>query len=618
MGAATAIAVATGLVYAQVLTHDFVNWDDPDYVAQNPVVSRGITAAGVVWAFTHQQVGNWHPITSLSHMLDCELFGLWPGGHHLTSVALHLLSTWLLLGLLVAMTGAPGASAFVAAVFALHPLRVESVAWVAERKDVLAGVFWMLALWGYHAWVRRPDWRRHALLVITFGLGLLAKPMLVTLPAVLLLLDFWPLRRPEPLRRRLVEKLPLLALAAGASVLAVIMQRRSGGLVSLQAVGLESRLANALAAYGWYAGKTLWPAGLAAFYPLHLPVSAWQAAAGGLLVAVLGTLVWALRGSRPWMLVGWSWYLVTLLPVIGLVRVGEQAVADRYTYLPGIGLSIVVAWGAVDCIRARPRLRAPLAAVAVGIAVVLGAASRVQVGYWRDSVTLYRRALDVTRDNHVAHTNLGSALLAQGQVAGAMEHYQAALRLRPNEGYAHANVALALAARGQRDAALAEYARALDLAPGNAGTHVRVADLLAEGGRVEEAIGHYEQAVKLDPDSALAHNNLAYLLAAAGSPARALEHYRAALRLDPDLAEVHGNLAQVLERLGERDEALDHHATAVRLAPDHLQLRLDYASCLARAGRRNEAITELRETLRRQPGWEPAERALATLLGGRP
>ena len=597
----TVLAALTLAVYAQVVHHDFVNWDDPVYVVQNRVVSRGLSLDGVAWAFTHRHSATWHPITSLSHMLDCQLWGLWPGGHHLTSVLLHVCATLLLLGLLSATTGEPAPSAFVAGVFALHPLRAESVAWVSERKDVLAAVLWMGTLWLYARWASRPSGRRYAAVVVTFVLALMAKPMVVTLPLVLLLVDVWPLARLVPLRQRIVEKLPLVALAGAASLVTFVAQARAGGVASLAKVGVADRLANVTVAYAWYLEKTLWPSGLAVFYPLRLPIPMWRVALCGLFVAGVTAAAWRARRTRPWVFVGWLWYLVALVPVLGLVRVGEQAVADRYTYLPGVGLSLMVAWSGMELARRRPAMKPVLRTAAAAVLLGLAAASWVQVGYWRNDFTLYEHALAVTGDNYVAHTNLGTALLAANRVPEALEHYREALRIDPTAAQAHANVGVALATSGDTAAALEALQRALALDDRDAANHVRMADLLAGQGRLAEAVAHYRAAAALEPTSATVHANLGFLLAAQGNLGEAVDHYARALRADPNLAAAHNNLGLALESLGRRDEALQHYARAVELAPADPQNRLNYARALARAGRRADAIGELRAALGRQP-----------------
>ena len=610
----TVLAASTLAVYAQVVHHDFVNWDDPVYVTRNPVVSRGLSLEGVAWASTHRHGATWHPITSLSHMLDCQLWGLWPGGHHLTSVLLHVAATLLLLGMLSALTGEPAPSAFVAGVFALHPLRAESVAWVSERKDVLAALLWMGTMWLYARWASRPSGRRYGALVVTFVLALMAKPMVVTLPFVLLLVDVWPLARRAPLRQRIVEKLPLVALAGASSLVTFVAQARAGGVASIAKVGIADRLANATVAYAWYVEKTLWPSDLAVFYPLRLPIPVWKVAFSGLFVACVTAIAWRTRRTRPWVFVGWLWYLVALVPVLGLVRVGEQAVADRYTYLPGVGLSLAVAWSGVELVRRRPSMKPVVVTAAAAVLVALAAASWVQVGYWRNNVTLYEHALAVTEDNYVAHTNLGTALLAENRVPEALRQYQEALRIDPKAAHAHADLGVALAAGGDTSAALEAFQRALALDERDAGTHVRVADLLAGQGRLADAVAHYRAAAALEPASASVHNNLGFLLAAQGNLGEAVDQYGQALRADPNLAAAHNNMGLALESLGRRDEALHHYARAVELAPADAQNRLNYARALARTGRRGDAIGELRAALSRQPDWPPAEQDLIRLL----
>jgi len=610
---AALLAVATLAVYAQVVRFDFVNWDDPDYVTQNPIVVGGLSVRGVAWAFTHRHSATWHPLTSLSHMLDCDLFGLWAGGHHLTSVLLHVVATLLLFGVLSTLTGRAGPSAFVAGVFALHPLRAESVAWVSERKDVLAAVLWMATIWCWARWVKRPSAGAYAGVVAMFTLALLAKPMVVTLPVVLLLLDVWPLARRVPLGRRVAEQLPLLLMAGVVGIVTFVAQR--GGVATLGEVGVADRIANAIVAYAWYVAKTVWPSGLAVFYPLRLPIPLPMLLVSAVFVGGVTVIAWRARRTRPWLFVGWFWYLVTLLPVIGLVRVGRQAFADRYSYVPGIGLSIIVAWAGAEIVRAYPATRRAIATLAVAALVALGVASWVQVSYWRNDAALYERALAVTRDNFVAHTNYGTALLAEGRVDEALRHYDEALRIDPRAAQAHANVGVALAARGDAVGALAAFGRALALDPRDAGTHVRAADVLARVGRLDEAIAHYETAAALEPASADVRNNLGFLLAARGRLDEAVAQYDAALRTDPDLAPVHNNLALALEALGRRDEALRHYARAVGLAPDDAGNRLNHARALLRAGRGAEAAREVREALRRRPDAAPAA---ADLVGALP
>jgi hypothetical protein len=433
---AAALALLTLAAFEPSLANRFVNLDDTLYVTANPMVRKGLTAEGFVWAWTANVANNWHPLTLLSQMVDCQLFGVNPAGHHLTSLLLHLANVLLLFEVLRRMTDAMGRSAAVAGLFAVHPLHVESVAWVAERKDVLSALFWILAMGAYHRYALRPAVGRYLLVALAMALGLMAKPMVVTLPFVLLLLDVWPLGRlrlDEPgwgrrLIRLTAEKLPLLGLSAAASL--VTLQYQTTSLVSLEALPWRVRLANSAVSYAVYLGKTLLPRHLAVFYPIPLEIPAWKAVAAALLICLLTALAaWKVR-KAPWLLVGWLWFLGTLVPVIGLVQVGRQAMADRYTYLPSIGLFLAICWG-LPALASSRRWRSALATACVLALLVLTAATRAQVRHWQDSVTLYRHALAVTRDNYVAHIGLAKALASRQDWHGAAEQYRAALALRP-------------------------------------------------------------------------------------------------------------------------------------------------------------------------------------------
>jgi tetratricopeptide (TPR) repeat protein len=444
-----ALALLTLAAYLPALHNGFVNLDDGLYVTGNPQVQKGITRAGGAWALTANVANNWHPLTLLSHQLDCQLFGLNPAGHHATSLLLHLVNTLLLFAVLRGMTGAVWRSAAVAALFAVHPAHVESVAWVAERKDVLSAFFWILAMAAWTGYARRPSLGRYLLVALMMILGLMAKPMVVTLPFALLLLDVWPLdRRGLGWQRLIAEKLPLLALSAAASLVTLRYQRTS--LAPLDLVPWSLRLANAAVSYAAYLGKLLLPRNLAVFYPIPLAIPAWQVAAAAALLAALTALaVWKARRA-PWLLVGWLWFLGTLVPVIGLVQVGRQAMADRYTYLPSIGLFVAVVWGIAWGIAALARERRAILFTAAAAAILaLAAGTWMQAGYWRDSVALYRHALAATRGNYVAHVGLAKALTARRDWTGAEEQYRAALALRP--GLTEARAGLAAVLRAEKE-----------------------------------------------------------------------------------------------------------------------------------------------------------------------
>jgi Flp pilus assembly protein TadD len=577
-------------VYAPVVHHEFVTWDDPQYLLGNPHVSGGLTGSGVRWAWTSGYASNWHPLTWWSHMLDVQMYGMSAGPHHVTSLLLHIVNTLLLFGLLHAMTGRLGPSAFVAALFAAHPLHVESVAWVSERKDVLSTLFWMLTVWAYLRYLRRPRLGRYALMAAVFVLGLMAKPMLVTLPFVLLLLDVWPLGRvtlawSTPQRSRVVElvreKLPLIALAAASSIITFVVQRQGGAVAASEALPLGDRVANALVSYMRYIGRMLWPARLAAVYPFSRPLPEWWVV--GSLLGFLAMSIAAIRAGRryPYVAVGWLWYVGTLVPVIGIIQVGSQAMADRYTYVPLVGLFIVVAWGAVD-LCARWPYRRQVLAVAAGLAIVVcSVQARVQVEYWRNSLALWGHTVDVTRDNFIAQNGLGDALASQGRVDEAIAHLSEAVRINPDFPPAQNNLGVEL--KRQR--------------------------------HLGEAIDHYSQALRTKPDFAEAHNNLANALDEEGRTSEAITHYTEALRIRPDYAEAHNGLGVALAKEARLGEAVDHFSAAMRIKPDSVDAYNNLGIALAMQGKREDAIHQFSEALRLSPGNPLARRSLEELAG---
>jgi Flp pilus assembly protein TadD len=603
-----ALAVAVFAVFWQVQTHDFVNFDDQEYVTDNPHVRAGLTVEGIAWAFTTFYAGNWHPLTWLAHMLDCQLFGLNPAGHHLTNVVLHLANTLLLLLILHRMTGALWRSSLVAALFAIHPLHVESVAWVAERKDVLSTLFWFLTIWAYLGYVKRPSSGRYLLVLVAFACGLMAKPMVVTLPFVLLLLDYWPLARMhrrlphdgENLQlhaaggsgensvaflRLLREKAPLLALAAVSSVMTFIAQKSGGAIEILDVVPVESRLGNALVSYVKYIGKMLWPNHLAIFYP-HPGDSLlwWQPVGAALLLTGITLLVVREAQRRPYLITGWLWYVGTLVPVIGLVQVGGQAMADRYTYVPLIGLFVAVAWSLGDLARTW-RYSRFASVVAVGAVLsVLTICTWKQVRYWRNSFTLFEHALGVTTNNFVAENNLANALVSQNRLQEAIPHYARAIALKPTHAEAYGNMGVLLARQGRFPEASAYYVRALQLKPDSAEIHNNLGVALVELGRVEEATRHYLRAIKLKPDYAEAYNNLGNALAERERLGEAIPDFEKALILYPSYPEAHNNLGVALARLGRLEEAISHFKKALQLKPDFTQARDNLEIALGEAG----------------------------------
>lgn len=618
------LAVAAGLVaitlvlYAPVRTHEFLNYDDNEYVTEHPFVRDGLTWAGVRWALTGVHQATWHPVTSLSHLFDVELFGLDAGAHLIVNVGLHAAATVLLFLVLAAMTGARWPSAWVAAVFAWHPLHVESVAWVSERKDVLSGLWWMVTLAAHLRFVRRPTWASQAAVVIVFAVGLLAKPMLVTLPFVLLLLDWWPLGR---LRDRAAaialvrEKVPLFALAAVMSVLTVVAQRSAGALeTTLASTPLAYRLGNAATSYVTYLWKTVWPTGLAVFYPSPPHLSAWQALGAALVLVAITVAVAFDWKRRPFLVVGWLWFLGTLVPVIGLVRQGDQAMADRFTYLPAIGLYVIAAWGALSIPAARRATTATAATAVAALAACL-AVTTAQIPHWQNSLTLFSHAVAVTRDNHVAHTNLGIALDERGRHAEAMEHYARAVAIAPGYAKAHLNYGRALARAGRGTDAEAEYAEAARLDPGSALAAYNLGLARAERGALDDAIAEYRRALAIDPRHAKAANNLGWALAAKGDAAAAVAAYERALEIDPTMVAAHNNLAVTLADLDRMDEAIAHATTATQLAPTEPRAHANRGALLARAGHYTEAVAAFREALRLDPSLDEVQTDLTAALG---
>ena len=608
------LALAVWAVFGQTLHHGFV-YDDRGYVYENPAITKGLHWKGVVWAFTHSHGGNWHPLTTLSHMLDCQLFGLNPRGHHLTNVLLHTASALLLFLVLRKMTGALWRSAFVAAVFAIHPLGVESVAWVAERKDVLSGLFFMLTLWAYLRYTQKQAARSQSvfsfvlspaywLALLLFALGLMSKPMLVTLPFVLLLLDYWPLRRFARDDSRFTigqlacEKIPFLLLTAADSIATIWAQKGAHAIMSGQALDVWSRMGNALVSYASYLGQMIYPAGLVVLYP-HPGnrLSVWRVGLSLLVLIFISAGVLVGRRKWPYGAVGWLWYLGMLVPVIGLVQVGVQARADRYTYLPQIGLYLLVAWGLVD-LTGGWRGRKVVLGIAGGLALGgLSVAARVQTAYWKDSIRLWRHAVDVNAHNALAHDSLGVALGEQGQVNEAMRQFHEAIRLKPDYAEFHFNLGIALTQQGKLAEAIQHFEQALQLKPDYADANSGLGTALAQQGKLAEAISNYERALQLRPDFPEAHNTLGLLLAQQGKLAEAIQHFERALRLKPDYADAHNSLGTALAQQGKLAGAIQHFERALQLEPDDARAHVNLAAALVRQGKSAEALPHFQRAL---------------------
>lgn len=583
---AALLAAATWVVLAPVVDCDFVNVDDPAYVVENLRAQRGLDLDGLAWAFdpATRVSANWHPLTLLSHMLDAELYGLDPRGHHRSSLLLHVANTALLFWVLCSMTGSLLRSAVVAAVFGIHPLHVESVAWVSERKDVLSTCFGLLTVAAYVRFARTSSGKAYAAAFASYACSLMAKPMLVTLPFVLLLLDWWPLGR-LPLetagaseravwRRRVVEKLPLLVLALGFGAIALLVQQSEGAVASMDRVPLAARIQNAAVAYATYLAKTVWPSDLAAFYPhpgVNLP--AWKVVLAALML--LGGTAVALGAWRrlPAVGVGWLWYLGTLLPVIGLVQVGAQGMADRYTYVPMIGVAIAATWGGA---RLAATWRVPRLATAAAVAlwlIPLAVTARLQIAHWRDSVALFERALAVSGGHHIIHDFLGRAYAAEGRADEAIHQYELAVELEPRNVEARENLGAALIAAGRSEEATRQLREVLRLAPQRPLAAVNLGAALERLGRSAEALSVYRKAIAVNPENEKAHHNLALLLSRLGRYEESLPHYRKVIELRPDLADAHNHLGNALLLLGRADEAERHYRAALELEPRHAHAR---------------------------------------------
>lgn len=617
------LVVSTGAVYWQVLDFDFTNYDDHKYVTENPDVQQGLTGDSIRWAFTTRYASNWHPLTWLSLMLDWRLFGSNAGAFHLVNLLFHIVNTVLLFIVLSRCTAAVWLSGFVAAAFGLHPLHVESVAWIVERKDVLSTLFWMLTMLAYVRYVEKPGVARYAAALVALGLGLMTKPMLVTLPCVLLLLDYWPLGRAnsppgvggrKSLFSLVLEKIPFFVLAAASSLATFIAQKSGGTVATMEVFSLKVRLANALVSYASYIAKMFWPGRLAVFYPHPgdaLPI--WQIAAA--VAVLLGISAWViLRGRRKrYLVVGWLWYLGTLLPVIGLVQVGAQAMADRYTYVPLTGLFIIVAWSIRDLV-AQWRYRKVIVVVLGSVlCVALMMCTWIQVGYWRNSVTLFEHALNVTSNNYVAHNNLGIALAEEDNTERAMEHFRATLRIRPDDIDAHFNLAKALAGQDRIDEAIPHYNEVLRLKPGDADTHNSLGLALAEQGRLEQAVDMYRRGLEFNPQDASLHCNLGVALFQQGELDEAISEFETAVELKPE-SESYNNMAIAMASKGRLDEAIEYHNEAIRLGPENAEARYNLANALLAQGKLEKSIAEYKEAVRIRPTYAKAYGNLAVAL----
>ncbi len=645
------LILLTVFTFSDVRRFEFLGFDDPDYVSDNPYVASGLTADGLAWSLTTTHAGNWHPVTWWSHMLDASLYGPDAGGHHLTSVILAALNAVLLFALLNTMTRSIWRSAFVAALFAVHPMHVESVAWISERKDVLSTTFGLLAMLGYVAHVRAPSRGKQIAIIVMFALSLMAKPMLVTLPILLLLFDLWPLARlTPPLSFRTLwpfvrEKAPLLIMSAIAAAITIVAQR--GSVRTLQEIPLPLRLSSVITSYVTYIGKMFWPVRLDAFYRYPSAIS-WPALLGGAAVLV-GVSALAVRQfrARPYIAAGWFWFLISMVPVIGIVQVGRQAMADRYTYLPFVGLFIIVAWIAYEGILRRPSSRWVFAAAAITSVLACTVLARSQVRTWESDLTLWEHALSVDPANAMAHhslgtayaaagrfdeaiahdrealrldpqmteawTNLGATLGRQGKEDEAMEAYRQAIRVGPNDPVPHINLGRTLARVGRVDEAVAEFRSALAIAPEDAEARSSLGVALVNQGRVDDGIREFEAALQTNPRDPLTHLQLGSAMEVKGNAAAALDHYLAAIRIAPDLAAAHASLGSLYSRTGQNDPAIQEYQIALDLQPSDPRLHYEVAVVYVAIGNKDAARQHLDAALTIAPEFSDARRLLDQL-----
>ena len=543
--------------YHPVKDHDFINLDDDRYVTANNHVRYGISLENVIWAFRESHVSNWHPITWLSHMVDCELFGLNPSAHHINSMLIHILNSLLLFNIFYKMTWDIWRSSFVAALFALHPLHVESVAWIAERKDLLCAFFWFLTMFAYLKYVERPCLKKYIPVIIFFSMGLLSKPMIVTLPFVLLLLDYWPLKRfklknayqnneysnntfrinKRPSSLLVLEKAPLFLLSITSSIITFIVQNKGGAVTSIEALPIDIRVGNAIVSYLTYITKTFWPVHLSILYPHPLTISYWKISIAFIILSGITFFILRKAKSKPSLAVGWLWYLVTLVPVIGFIQIGSQAMADRYTYIPLIGLFIIISWIVPDF--KKRYFRIFVSTIAVLFILTFALLTGYYLSFWKNSISLFEHTLDVTQNNEIIHFNIACAYAENGNITKAIYHYKTAIRIKPNNDRAYNNLGTLLAKQSRYHEAIKYYREAIRIKPDDINAYTNMGVALLKTDQYGEAIKFLEQAIKIDPDSSVARKNLGLIFLQTGMYKEAIAQFKNALKNDPHNPFIH-------------------------------------------------------------------------------
>ena len=644
------LIVSSLIAFGRIAGNDFINFDDGEYIIENNYIKSGINLESIKWAFTSSRASNWHPLTWFSHMLDWQLFGANASGHHLESLLWHIGSAILLFLFLGKTTGELWPSAFVVALFALHPLRVESVAWASERKDVLSMFLGLASIYAYAYYVESSKLVKYFISLTLFTLSLMAKPTLVTLPFVLMLLDYWPLTRWQKafqpgllpvsdgsglvkkksnqhkkkfakekrisipprnnlkiIRSLLWEKLPFLLLALGSSILTIWVQYR--GIASLEKVPLIDRIWNAIISYVAYLGKTFLPVDFAVLYPLENSFQVWQIFGASLLLLGISVTVIYFIKKAPFLFVGWFWYLGTLVPVIGLMQVGMQSMADRYTYFPSIGIAIILAWG-IGYLSKEKQRKMILIPAAVIIFAGLTFLTWQHCGYWKNSIALFTHAVQVTKNNYLAHDNLGMALAAKGEKNEATTHYLAAIEINPSYPNSHFNLGAFLAAEGKNEEAIAHYFLAINFNPNYDDAYYNLANLYIKQGKIEQSIDNYLKAIKINPDHVDAHNNLADVFVKQNKLDQAIEHFRQAVRIAPYSFAALNNLGVNLEKQLKHDEAIYYYRKALLIEPQNPGIYFNLGVALGNKGELKEAIESFRQAINLKSDYEEARRAL--------
>ena len=613
------------MAFGQVRNFEFINYDDDKYVSENSHISTGLKWNNVVWIFTSQHSNNWHPLTGLSHILDCQLFGLNAGAHHLVNLLLHIANTLLLFTIMKKITGAIWQSAFVATLFALHPLHAESVAWISERKDVLSTFFGLLTMASYFHYVKNPKTITYILTLVLFALGLMSKPMIVTLPFVFLLLDYWPLNRLDLKNRKqlchlIYEKIPFFVLAAVASVITFFVQKRAGAVKEIEIFPLTARIANAVLSYAKYIQKLFAPTDLAVFYPYpqNKPSLPLILAVAAILLAITFAVI-RLGKKYQYLSTGWFWYLGTLVPVIGLVQVGGQEMADRYTYVPLIGLFLIIAWGTNDLLEKWKHRKIFLCLSSAAVVSVFSVCTWMQTSHWRNSETLFRHALKVTAGNYLACNNLSLVLIEQNNLDEANSLIKQALQIGPDNIAAYNNLGLIYNKLGRTQDEIEAYKQAIKISPPNAKPYFNLGLVFNKLGRYQEAIDAFEQAIKIEPDYAQVYYNLGLVYGKIDRFKNAIETYRQAVKMKPDYFEAYSNLGVALGHIGHDDEAISAFKQAIEINPESAEIYYNLGLAYGKLDRFQDEIEAYKQALKIKPNYTEAYNKLADAynnLGG--